>query len=66
MRSTGRAGVSGGQDLAGACLGPANCLVPKILRQPKGLPKLLDGMIDKDMQAEVGNLANLKTHLGAH
>jgi hypothetical protein len=34
--------------------------------QPKGLAKLMDGMINKNMQAEVGNLANLKRHLEAH
>jgi uncharacterized membrane protein len=31
--------------------------------QPKGLAKLMDGMINKNMQAEVGNLKNLKTYL---
>jgi uncharacterized membrane protein len=31
--------------------------------QPKGLARLMDGMINKSMQAEVGNLANLRAHL---
>jgi uncharacterized membrane protein len=31
--------------------------------QPKGLARLMDGMIAKNMRAEVGNLANLKTYL---
>ena len=31
--------------------------------QPKGLAKLMDGMIGKTMQSEVGNLLNLKTIL---
>ncbi len=31
--------------------------------QPKGLARLMDGMINKSMQAEVGNLANLKSVL---
>ena len=31
--------------------------------QPKGLAKLMDGIIGKTMQSEVGNLANLKTVL---
>jgi uncharacterized protein YndB with AHSA1/START domain len=31
--------------------------------QPKGLAKLMDGIIAKTMQTEVGNLANLKTVL---
>jgi len=31
--------------------------------QPKGLAKLMDGMIGKTMQSEVGNLSNLKTVL---
>jgi uncharacterized membrane protein len=31
--------------------------------QPKGLARLMDGMIAKTMQSEVGNLANLKTVL---
>jgi uncharacterized membrane protein len=34
--------------------------------EPKGLAKLMDGVINKNMQAEVGNLANLKKHLEAH
>ena len=33
--------------------------------QPKGLAKLMDGMIAKNMQAEVGNLSNLKSYLEA-
>jgi uncharacterized protein YndB with AHSA1/START domain len=31
--------------------------------QPKGLARLMDGMIAKTMQSEVGNLANLKSVL---
>ena len=31
--------------------------------QPKGLAKLMDGMIAKTMQSEVGNLSNLKSVL---
>jgi len=31
--------------------------------QPKGLARLMDGMIGKTMQSEVGNLSNLKTVL---
>ena len=31
--------------------------------QPKGLARLMDGMIKKSMQAEVGKLANLKSYL---
>jgi hypothetical protein len=31
--------------------------------QPKGLAKLMDGIIGKTMQSEVGNLANLKSVL---
>ena len=31
--------------------------------QPKGLAKLMDGIIAKTMQSEVGNLSNLKTVL---
>jgi uncharacterized protein YndB with AHSA1/START domain len=31
--------------------------------QPKGLARLMDGMIGKTMQSEVGNLANLKSVL---
>ena len=31
--------------------------------QPKGLAKLMDGIIGKTMQSEVGNLSNLKTVL---
>jgi uncharacterized membrane protein len=34
--------------------------------QPKGLAKLMDGMINKTMQGEVGNLANLKSYLETH
>lgn len=34
--------------------------------QPKGLARLMDGMINKSMQAEVGNLANLKSYLESH
>src|SRR5512142_913175 len=30
--------------------------------QPKGLARLMDGMINKSMQAEVGNLTNLKSY----
>ena len=33
--------------------------------QPKGLAKLMDGMIAKSMQAEVGTLSNLKRYLEA-
>ena len=33
--------------------------------QPKGLMRLMDGMIRKTMEAEVGNLANLKAVLEA-
>lgn len=31
--------------------------------QPKGLAKLMDGMINRQMQEEVGKLDNLKGHL---
>ncbi len=31
--------------------------------QPKGLARLMDGMINKSMHAEVGNLNNLKAYL---
>src|SRR5215472_15959155 len=31
--------------------------------QPKGLARLMDGMINKTMQSEVGNLSNLKSVL---
>lgn len=31
--------------------------------QPKGLAKLMDGIIAKTMQSEVGNLSNLKSVL---
>ncbi len=34
--------------------------------QPKGFARLMDGMINKSMKAEVGNLANLKTYLESH
>lgn len=35
--------------------------------QPKGLAKLMDGMIAQQMKSEVANLANLKAHLeGTH
>ncbi len=34
--------------------------------QPKGLARLMDGMINKSMKAEVGNLANLKSYLESH
>lgn len=34
--------------------------------QPKGLARLMDGMISKNMRAEVGNLSNLKSYLEAH
>jgi uncharacterized membrane protein len=34
--------------------------------QPRGLARLLDGMINKNMQAEVGNLSNLKSYLESH
>lgn len=34
--------------------------------QPKGLAKLMDGMIAKSMQEEVGMLANLKRFLESH
>ncbi len=34
--------------------------------QPKGLAKLMDGMINKSMQSEVGNLSNLKAYLESH
>lgn len=34
--------------------------------QPKGLAKLMDGMINKSMQGEVATLSNLKSHLEAH
>lgn len=34
--------------------------------QPKGFARLMDGMINKSMQAEVGNLANLKSFLESH
>jgi hypothetical protein len=31
--------------------------------QPKGLAKLMDGMINKSMKEEVGTLSNLKAYL---
>ncbi len=31
--------------------------------EPKGLAKLMDGMINQQMKAEVANLSNLKTYL---
>jgi hypothetical protein len=34
--------------------------------QPKGLAKLMDGMIASSMQAEVGMLSNLKHFLESH
>ena len=34
--------------------------------QPKGLAKLMDGMINKSMQGEVSTLSNLKTYLESH
>ena len=34
--------------------------------QPKGFARLMDGIINKSMQAEVGNLANLKSVLESH
>src|SRR6266487_3650590 len=34
--------------------------------QPKGLAKLMDGMINKSMKEEVGTLANLKAYLESH
>ena len=34
--------------------------------QPKGLARLMDGMINKNMQAEVTNLSNLKSYLESH
>jgi uncharacterized membrane protein len=34
--------------------------------QPKGLAKLMDGMIAKSMREEVGMLANLKSFLESH
>jgi uncharacterized membrane protein len=34
--------------------------------QPKGLAKLMDGMINKSMQGEVAALSNLKSYLEAH
>jgi len=34
--------------------------------QPKGLARLMDGMIKNNMQAEVGNLSNLKSYLETH
>jgi uncharacterized membrane protein len=34
--------------------------------QPRGLAKLMDGMINKSMQVEVATLANLKTYLETH
>jgi uncharacterized membrane protein len=34
--------------------------------QPKGLAKLMDGMINKSMQGEVATLSNLKSYLEAH
>ncbi len=34
--------------------------------QPKGLAKLMDGMINKTMQEEVGTLSNLKAYLESH
>jgi uncharacterized membrane protein len=34
--------------------------------EPKGLAKLMDGMIDKTMQEEVATLANLKAYLENH
>lgn len=34
--------------------------------QPKGFAKLMDGMINKTMQEEVGTLSNLKAYLESH
>ncbi len=34
--------------------------------QPKGLAKLMDGMINKSMKEEVGTLSNLKAYLESH
>ena len=34
--------------------------------QPRGLAKLMDGMINKSMRDEVATLANLKTYLESH
>jgi uncharacterized membrane protein len=34
--------------------------------QPKGLAKVMDPLINKQMQSEVGTLANLKTYLESH
>jgi uncharacterized membrane protein len=34
--------------------------------QPKGLAKLMDGMINKSMQGEIATLSNLKSYLEAH
>ena len=34
--------------------------------QPKGLAKLMDGMITSTMRAEIGNLSNLKSYLESH
>jgi hypothetical protein len=36
-----------------------------MLRQRKGLAKLMDGVLNKNMQAEAGKPANRKTHLEA-
>lgn len=34
--------------------------------QPKGLARLMDGMITSTMRGEIGNLSNLKTYLETH
>ena len=34
--------------------------------QPKGFARLMDGMINKSMKSEVGNLTNLKSYLESH
>lgn len=34
--------------------------------QPRGLAKLMDGMINRTMQSEVGNISNVKTYLESH
>lgn len=34
--------------------------------QPKGLARLMDGMINKSMQGEVATLSNLKSYLESH
>ena len=34
--------------------------------KPKGFARLMNGIIDKSMQGEVANLANLKTYLESH